>query len=92
MQKKESKLLSLIADLRIASERLAEALAMPKTVIVRDAAIQRFEFVFELSWKTMREYLNEVHGRVCVSPKSCIREAYQVNILRDEGWLEMVEL
>jgi predicted transcriptional regulator len=44
----------LSTDLRAALERLGEALHEPKTDIVRDAAIQRFEFSFELFWKTLK--------------------------------------
>lgn len=38
----------LTTDVRAALERLGEALREPKNDIVRDAAIQRFEFSFEL--------------------------------------------
>ncbi|WP_448568477.1 nucleotidyltransferase substrate binding protein [Thermus sp.] len=41
--------------------RLASALAQPKDEFVRDSAIQRFEFTFELSWKTLKTYL-ELQG------------------------------
>ena len=44
----------LLADLESALERLSEALAAPKTDLNRDASIQRFEFTFELFWKSLK--------------------------------------
>ena len=45
------------ADFSRALARLGEALSAPKSDLVRDAAIQRFEFTFELAWKTMKLWL-----------------------------------
>lgn len=54
-------------------KRLEEALALPPTAIHKDATIQRFEFCFELGWKTMKLFLAE-HGVACASPKDCFRK------------------
>jgi len=35
--------------------RLSDALTSPETDLSRDAAIQRFEFCFELAWKVIQE-------------------------------------
>jgi hypothetical protein len=35
--------------------RFEEALKTPETDLTRDAAIQRFEFCFELAWKVIQE-------------------------------------
>ena len=42
-----------------AAARLNEVAALPESDIVRDAAIQRFEFTFELVWKTLQLYLEQ---------------------------------
>ena len=46
-------------SLGAAVARLEAALAQPKTEWTRDAAIQRFEFSFELAWKTVKDYLEQ---------------------------------
>ena len=48
---------------------------------MHDAAIQRFEFSFELAWKAIQEALKK-EGLGCQSPKSCLREAFA------QGWIE----
>jgi nucleotidyltransferase substrate binding protein (TIGR01987 family) len=63
---------------------LAEALAMPFSVIVRDASIQRFEYTFESIWKLLKAYLNLLEGVVCNSPKQCFREALKAGLLTAE--------
>lgn len=71
--------------------RLGEALAEPESDIVRDAAIQRFEFCFELAWKTIQKRSRD-EGLECQSPKACFRLAWQQGWVEDEaGWLGMLE-
>ena len=58
---------------------------------MRDSAIQRFEFTFDLCWKTIKAYL-ENQGIRCASPKSCFKEAFQQGLIKyEEVWLEMIE-
>jgi nucleotidyltransferase substrate binding protein (TIGR01987 family) len=72
-----------------------EILKEPFSIIVRDAAIQRFEYTFEIFWKLLKEYLKEYEGVICDSPKSCIREAFKQNLFLNEketiGALNMVD-
>lgn len=39
----------------------------------RDGAIQRFEYTFELLWKTVKVFL-EYEGFACAGPRSCLQE------------------
>ena len=74
-----------------AVDRLGEALAAPESDLNRDAAIQRFEFSFELSWKAIQKALRG-EGLDAASPKSCFREAYRLGwIQEEEPWLAMLE-
>ena len=60
---------------------LAEAIHLPFSVLVRDAAIQRFEYSFESTWKLLKGYLDVQEGLICNSPKSCFREALSAGLL-----------
>jgi nucleotidyltransferase substrate binding protein (TIGR01987 family) len=48
---------------------------------VRDAAIQRFEYTFEATWKAAQIYLREVEGLEVGSPKGVVRLSLQVGVL-----------
>jgi nucleotidyltransferase substrate binding protein (TIGR01987 family) len=67
-----------------ALSRLREVLALKADDVVRDSAIQRFEFSFETTWKAAQLYLRVVHGTEAASPKSVIREAFRVALLSEE--------
>ena len=73
--------------------RLNEALAAPQSDIVRDSAIQRFEFTIDMAWKLVKTCLEEKYGIVCQAPKECFREAYKQKLLAyDEFWLELIDM
>jgi len=72
-----------------ALESLKEVLDMPYSVVVRDATIQRFEYTFELCWKTLSLYFKEIHGIICRSPKKCFREGLSLE-LYDESITEIL--
>ena len=75
-----------------AIEALEEVLKKEKSDIIRDSAIKRFEFCFDLSWKLIKSFLQEEKGITCNSPKDCFRLAYQNNIIEyDEFWLEITD-
>ena len=82
-----------LAQFAKALTRLNEALAAPKSDIVRDSAIQRFEFTIDMAWKLVKTCLEEKYGVVCQSPKECFRSAYNQKLLEyDEFWLELVDM
>lgn len=60
---------------------LEEILQLPLDTVVRDAAIQRFEYTFEAVWKLLKVYLQSQEGIVCTSPKSCFRHASRAGLL-----------
>lgn len=67
-----------------ALQTLNEIINEPFSLIVRDATIQRFEYSFDLCWKTLSLYLKEIHGIVCRSPKGCFREGLTVGLYGPE--------
>lgn len=84
-----------IQQLRNALSRLEEAIAEYRqtgSTVVRDGAIQRFEFCAELAWKALREYLLEQGYTEVNSPKSVMKQAYADGILSDDAaWLQMMQ-
>ncbi|SEA91664.1 Nucleotidyltransferase substrate binding protein like [Thalassobacillus cyri] len=60
------------AEKALASFEKLATLKNPNDV-ERDAAIQRFEFSFEASWKAAKQYLYDIEGVDVGSPKSVIR-------------------
>jgi len=59
--------------------------------IVLDAVIQRFEFTFEMAWKSVKLAAKAV-GHDCKSPKGCLKLAYRMGWIGDEErWLELLE-
>ena len=86
-----TKLENLIKDLNKANKKLREATRLKPTMIHKDATIQRFEFTFELSWKSIQEYIRD-QGFDCKSPKSCFREAARLELISDpQKWFDYLK-
>ncbi|MBF8280760.1 MAG: nucleotidyltransferase substrate binding protein, family [Candidatus Magasanikbacteria bacterium] len=83
---------SLLEDYSKSVGRLEEVLDQPKNVFMRDAAIKRFEFTFDLCWKLVKTVLARQFGVECASPKSCFRESYKQGLIDYEDyWLLMTD-
>jgi nucleotidyltransferase substrate binding protein (TIGR01987 family) len=81
----------LLGDLRSALTRLADALAQPENEFVRDAAIQRFEFSFELAWKAIQA-VARLEGQQCASPRTAFSMSWRNGWVDDESpWLDMLD-
>lgn len=64
-----------LAEFEKALSTLKESLDMydPSNILVRDATIKRFEYSYELCWKTSKVFLKEVKGELVVGPKECFK-------------------
>lgn len=71
---------------------LAKAVAIKSlSEIERGGLIQFFEVTFELSWRTMKDYL-EAQGFVVNSPREAIKQAFQSGLITEgQEWLEALE-
>ena len=90
-----SKLKNKILNFKNATDRLKEAAEEFKqenaSDVIRDGLIQRFEFTYELAWKTIKEYLEDIGIMDRNSPKAVIKEAYvQKIIINENNWLLMI--
>ncbi len=80
------------ANLLKAFNLLQEAATAEKlSALEGEGLIQRFEYTFELSWKTLKDYL-ESRGVAVQFPRDVIKEAFRAGLLDDgEAWIEMLE-
>lgn len=88
----KNKIEQSLQNLEKAVGRLKEALSEPDdSSLIIDGTIQRFEFVLELFWKTMKRVM-EFEGITSVSsPRDVLKKAYELNWLEDEApWLQML--
>lgn len=85
------KLRNLLRLLSRALSRLDLALAQPVNEFVRDSAIQRFEFTFELFWKSLKAYAEE-SGLEAFSPRDSMPIAFQLGVIQESPeWFRMLE-
>lgn len=87
-----TKLEALKNQYQKALSRFEEILKEERNEITRDSAIKRFEFTFDLAWKTTKAYLEKKKGISCFSPKECFKEAFRQGLIDyDELWLKMTD-
>jgi len=59
----------------------------------KEGVVQRFEYTFELAWKTLKDYL--VYSGVAfdqITPRSVIKQAFATRIIKDgQIWIDMLE-
>jgi len=61
------------------------------TPLEEAGVIQAFEFTFELTWKTLKDYL-ESRGVIAAFPRDVIKEAFASGVLVDgHMWLDMLD-
>lgn len=77
-----------------AAGRLQEAVSQQGGDILRDATIQRFEFTFELAWKTLQLFLLH-QGFDTPGPRQVLKQAYAFGLIQTpeeaDVWLAMLE-
>lgn len=77
----------LLKAAKVFSEGLAEA----SSDLQRDGVIQRFEFTFELAWKTLKRVL-ALKGIEANSPRDVFREAARQKLIDDPlVWFDFIQ-
>lgn len=73
----------------LALASLDKALSQPKNEFTRDAVIQRFEYTFELCWKTLRRYLENETNTQEYNLKDLFRAAGKQGLIHSvDAWFE----
>ncbi|MGH7237428.1 MAG: HI0074 family nucleotidyltransferase substrate-binding subunit [Candidatus Saccharimonadales bacterium] len=87
-----AKLAEQKAQLGKARDFLNRVLAAPENEIQRAAAIQAFEFSFELSWKYLKTLLEADGKSIFASPRAIFRDAAQHGFIDNpEQWFGFLE-
>ena len=63
------------------------------SLLEKEGTIQRFEFTFELAWKTLKDYLEE-QGIILqeATPRAVIKAAFSAGILDDaQIWIDILQ-
>ena len=76
--------------LREACERDPASLSQ----LEKEGMVQRFEFAFELAWKTLKDYLDASGVRLdVITPRATIKQAFAAKLLQDgQVWIDMMLL
>ena len=82
-------------NLQSAYQRLQHAIEVnaqtPDNDLIQMALIKAFEMTFELSWKTMKDYLN-YNGVDVKLPREVIKQAFANDIIvNGQLWMDMLE-
>ncbi|NDE89746.1 MAG: hypothetical protein EB059_01195 [Alphaproteobacteria bacterium] len=76
-----------LEPLRMALQALEAVLVMPDHKIphdiLRDSGIQRFEFSFELTWKTLRRYMSIYFGKSEKHTRAVLKLAFEMKLIDD---------
>lgn len=69
--------------------RLHEAIEADETPLIRDALIQRFEFTYELAWKSMFYWLRDQGEKVPEMVNPVLQAAFRCELISDpQVWEE----
>ena len=52
--------------------------------MARDSVIKRFEFCYDITWKYLKQYLEDTLGVIAKSPKPVFQEAFKQTIINEQ--------
>lgn len=87
-----------LENLRSAEQQLGEAIELFHAGTLNELSqagmIQRFEFTWELAWKTLRDFMFASGQEIDVpSPINVVRTAFSLNLISDaDDWIEAMRL
>ena len=81
------------SNLKKAFSQLKSALSKGEySELERQGVIQCFEYTFELSWNTLKDFLEEQGYRNINGPKDAIQESFNIGLIENgEEWMNMIK-
>ena len=82
---------NLRAAFLILQQAVAANAETPDNELIRMALIKAFEMTFDLSWKTLKDYLH-YNGIDATMPREVIKQSFANDLVADgQLWIEMLE-
>lgn len=80
------------SKLEKAYKKLQQALNELPNEYIQDSVIQRFEFTFELLWKTLKLYL-DIEGLQEQTPRQVLKRSFEIGLIEDiDLFLDMMDI
>lgn len=91
MPDKDIRWIQRFSNYRKALKKLGEAVdILDMSELEREGMIQRFEYTYELAWKTMQDIIRERHPDFTGGPAQVIEQSAEEGLIQDaEGWKGM---
>lgn len=87
----KERLKSILEDYEKAVRNLELAGEEAEDDLEIDGTIKRFELCYELSWKLIKVYLEDL-GIICKNPRDCFKQALLNDLIDNENiWMDMIE-
>jgi nucleotidyltransferase substrate binding protein (TIGR01987 family) len=82
---------NLQSSFKLLQESIAAHQCNPENRLIQMALIKAFEMTFELSWKTLKDFLN-YNGINVKLPREILKQAFANDIIEDgQMWIDMLE-
>lgn len=90
---KETRWKQRFSNFEKAFKLLEEGISLTENTsnIIKEGVIKRFEYTFELAWKTLKDYME--HGGILTNlPREVIKQAFANSLILDGNtWIDMLE-
>jgi len=79
-----------------AMKQLVDAMVLreerPLSVLEEQGVVQAFEYIHELAWKTLKDFMEDQSPSPIYGSKDAVRQAFRAGLLEDgEIWMEMIK-
>jgi nucleotidyltransferase substrate binding protein (TIGR01987 family) len=91
MEQKDIRWIQRFSNFKKALAKLSEAAAIQKrSELEQEGLIQRFEYTYELAWKTLQDLLHDIGYNDIAGPTPVLTQALEDGYIKDrKGWQKM---